>query len=222
MVSTSLIEAGVDVDFPTVYRAYAGLDSEIQAGGRCNRENKRPLQDSVVYLFEPESKYKGSPAMKRPKEEALEAVRGKESIDVPDAVTEYFNLLYHDIGSALDVKEVVKGFEDGVRSHFSFPFKTAAENFHLIDSDTWTVLVPRDDRSREIAALFTQPAFHPDRRLYREMGQYCVNIYKNHFEELYPSLSMVGERFGILTVPELYDENTGLSFENDGGFGLIQ
>ena len=84
------------------------------------------------------------------------------------------------------------------------------------------MLIPRNDRSREIAALFTQPEFHPDRRLYREMGQYCVSIYKNHFEELYPSLSMVGERFGILTVLNLYDENTGLSFVNEGGFGLYE
>ena len=222
VVSTSLIEAGVDVDFPTVYRAYAGLDSEIQAGGRCNRENKRPLQDSIVYLVEPESKYKGSPAMQRPKEEAYGVTHGREDIDAPEAVTEYFNRLYHDTGNALDVKEIVKGFENGVRSHFSFPFKTAAENFCIIENNTWTVLIPRNDRSREIAALFTQNGFKPDRKLYREMGQYCVNIYKNHFDELYPSLNMVGERFGILTVLNLYDENTGLSFENEGGFGLIQ
>ncbi|ARP50460.1 MULTISPECIES: CRISPR-associated helicase/endonuclease Cas3 [Caproicibacterium] len=222
VVSTSLIEAGVDVDFPTVYRAYAGLDSEIQAGGRCNRENKRPPQDSIVYLFKPENKYKTNDTMKRPAEEAYDVTRDRDDIDSPDAITEYFSRLYKDTGHALDLKDIVKGFEDGVQQGFRFPFQTAARDFCIIENNTWTVLIPRDDNSRRIAVLFDQPGFQPSRRTFRKMGPYCVSIYPDHFKELSPSLHIIGDQLAVLTVPNLYDEDTGLQFQNDGGFGYIE
>ena len=221
VVSTSLIEAGVDVDFPTVYRAYAGLDSEIQAGGRCNRENRRAVQDSVVYLFKPESKYKLLSSMKRPAEEAYSVTRGRKDIDLPEVITEYFKRLYSDSGNEVDLKDIVKSFEEGMQNNLSFPFRTAAEKFCIIENNTWTVLVPRGDRSRKIAAMFDQPGFQPNREIFREMGQYCVSIYENHVKELSPSLHVIGEKLAVLTVPDLYDQNTGLSFENGGGYGLF-
>ena len=221
VVSTSLIEAGVDVDFPTVYRAYAGLDSEIQAGGRCNRENRRPVQDSVVYLFKPEDKYRLPASMERPMQEAFSVTRGRDDVDSPEAVTKYFGLLYNDTGDAVDLKGIVKGFEEGKQNHWSFPFRSAAEEFCIIENNTWTVLVPRDDESRKLAAMFG-PDFRPNRETFRKMGPYCVNIFEKQFRELFSSLRVVGEKLAVLTVPDLYDKDTGLSVKNDGGYGLFE
>jgi CRISPR-associated endonuclease/helicase Cas3 len=128
VVSTSLVEAGVDVDFPAVYRALAGLDSMIQAAGRCNRENKRTRAESIVSIFETDQK---SPRMIEQNISSAERVmRNFDDISTPEAVKEYFEFLYYTLKDEkqLDQKQILEEIESG-----SLPFATVAEKFHMIE-----------------------------------------------------------------------------------------
>ncbi len=88
VLSTSLIEAGVDVDFPTVYREMAGLDSILQAAGRCNREGRRSSAESIVTIFK--SEYKSHPLIGSNIGAANEALAGGADPALPETIAKYF------------------------------------------------------------------------------------------------------------------------------------
>lgn len=222
VVSTSLIEAGVDVDFPIVYRAEAGLDSEIQAAGRCNREGRRAAEQSMVYLFQPDSAYTAHlpHSLKRPLEVARQTARDGSALDAPETIERYFTVLYQYEGAALDQKNIVSRLEAGAQD-LSFPFRSVAEQFHIIDSDTRSVLIPRTKEAVVLAERLH--AGERNRSLLRKAGQESVNIYTNHFEALNArgALDILDEGVAILTDLSLYSEQTGLALLTDSGVGIF-
>ena len=135
VISTSLIEAGVDIDFPVVYRERAGLDSIIQAAGRCNRENHNSIEDSVVYVFEYETERYGSITSSVAAYEHVS--RQVEDIASLEAIDMYFQQLRYTLGdNALDKNKAVQSFNAGLGKAFSLPFEQVATNFHLIEENT--------------------------------------------------------------------------------------
>jgi CRISPR-associated endonuclease/helicase Cas3 len=228
VVATSLVEAGVDLDFPVVYRAKAGLDSIIQAGGRCNREGKRAAEVSKVYIFEPEETYmsKLPPAIQR--QSAITDIVTGNAKDIADlsVVNRYFNSLYNNLDSSgpgtsdgLDTKHIVESFEDTEK--FLFPFADAANRFRIIDSNTISVFVPSDETSRVLAEKLQDEKARLTAGEYRTAGEYCVNVYPDNLKKISGSVTMINEHFGILAVKELYDSRTGLKFEDEGGYGIM-
>ena len=141
LVATSLVEAGVDVDFPQVWRAQAGLESIIQAAGRCNREGRARSAD--VFVFEPEvSEGHGPPPEVGQFADAARTVmRAYEDPLVPEAIRAYFRELYWTRGDdGLDTKGIMWLLNERGRT-LEIPFETVARHFRLIETAMVPVIV---------------------------------------------------------------------------------
>ena len=213
VVSTSLIEAGVDVDFPAVYREIAGLDSIAQAAGRCNREGKRPADDSIVTFFQSKNP---APLLQRVNIcAAQEALRVIPDPGDPDAMQRYFTALRSLIGDETDKSGVVEALRKGLHGCL-FPFETAAKNFHLIDQATKTVYIPLGEGATACRPLLEGRA---DKGDYREAGHYSVSVYEQHYQALLAAgdILPLTEDSAVLTNLLLYSTETGLSLSADPG-----
>ena len=205
VISTSLIEAGVDVDFPDVWRALAGLDSIIQTGGRCNREGKRSLGSSIVHIFRTEAK---APNMLEQNITATERVlRNHEQIDSPKAIHDYFQFLLYTLKDSkqLDEKDILHYAE-------KLMFETVAKKFRMIDGADYTIYIPVDE-GKTLIQQFREDG--PSRTLLRKLGQYSVSVYHHYFDQLDQNgmIERISDTSGILTDIGLYSQKTGLPFK---------
>ena len=219
VISTSLVEAGVDLDFKSVYRQLAGTDSIIQAAGRCNREGKRPSDKSIVSIFRFED---GDHVPAQSQQINITKVLMKEGKDISsrDGIEEYFKRLYHVKDEALDKKGILKYFAKAP----CYDFASAAKNFKLIDNSTITVFISNDDESKDL--LFQMKTQGFSKRLIRKAGQYCVQVYEKDFTQLYDAgmlkpISEELEDFYILTDEKVYSDNMGLKLGDTHGMAMF-
>lgn len=180
VISTQLVEAGVDIDFPVVYRALAGFDSIAQAAGRCNRENKLAAQGQkgkVVVFIPPEP---APPGLLRKGEQACKDVLRSEKVDglSPKLFIKYFQYFY---GSLNEVDK--PGFyADMVRDaqDFKFQFRTLAQKFHLIDEHFYQAVIVRyknpykEEEIEQLIGLLQKQG--NQRRLLQKLQRYIVNV----------------------------------------------
>ncbi|MBT9813409.1 CRISPR-associated helicase Cas3' [Enterocloster citroniae] len=218
VIATSLVEAGVDLDFQTVYRELAGVDSMIQAAGRCNREGKRDALGSFACYFQLEES-RTVPGQEQQIDTAKQVIRRYEDIGSLDAVQEYFTRLYQFKGSALDKKNILEEFQKG-----RFAFATVGKEFKLIEQNTKTILIPAQERAKEIAEELKLKG--ANKKLIREAGKYCVNVYENLFRKMYDAGMFVGvseelkEDFFVLKDCSNYSDETGLQVKAELGMDI--
>ena len=222
LISTSLVEAGVDFDFPAVYRELAGIDSVIQAAGRCNREGRRKPEECMTEIFtlEEEEDIHIPRELKLPISVAGQIVHKYGDISSPEAIGEYFTRLYRYKGEGLDAKDVEEQFEQGSRS-FMFPFASVASGFRLIESNTRTILIDIEPEAVQIAMQIRRGEH--SRQLIRQAGQYCVNVYENDFEALNGAgrLEQIDQEFYVLRNKEQYTAEKGLVIDVSRGDAVM-
>lgn len=223
VVSTQLIEAGVDVDFPVVYRSMAGLDSIVQAGGRCNREGK--LDVGIINIFEPESIFtKNMPSsIKRPIEVTKAVMERFTDILSPQAIKHYFEELYDFEGEeGLDIKNIYKEMERGAEGcNFNFNFKQIAEKFKLIDENTIPIIVEFDDAAKELVNKLRY--IDEYKSILRAIQLYVVNAYEKEFDKMQGAnmIEVINEGIYVLRDINKYKKDTGLEFTFETGIGIF-
>jgi CRISPR-associated endonuclease/helicase Cas3 len=221
LVSTSLIEAGVDISLPTVYRAEAGLDSVAQAAGRCNRNGERAAELSEVRVFATaNSDWAPPPELRQFAQAAQEVMRQPQFRDdplSPPAIEAYFRLLYWQKGDAeLDASNLL-GLCAESRID-SLPLETLAAKFRMIDTVQMPVIVPFDDDARE----YLKSLHHVDKSggLARRLQPYLVQLPRNGFDALRKAGAIQpvapekwGEQFMELANMDIYSREFGIWWE---------
>jgi CRISPR-associated endonuclease/helicase Cas3 len=206
VVSTQLIEAGVDVDFPFVMRELAPLESVIQAAGRCNREGRIPHAGGKVRVFRSEE-------AKMPPDEWYNKGRSvletdflndgyEPQIDRPDDIRSYFSGLYRT--GELDKHSIqAKRLEE--------KYATIADDYKLIKDDTVPVVVEKwPSHHEEIASLLAQieKEKRPRKALFRRLALFQVNIWRDDRDRLQPHLRLGPKDLLIWT--SRYDDTVGI------------
>ena len=223
VISTQLIEAGVDIDLPIVYRAMSGLDSIVQAGGRCNREGKRPAPGEVyVFSLSDGGKALGAIAQGQNATRFLldndkEHTRPSMPLELIEA---YYDRYYASIES-FDTKGIAESLYDvDEAKRWRFDFEQASKDFQLIDNVDHDLFVPYS-KGKELLEGLEKHTLYLNHRTMRELQQYHVSISKWRYEELEKarllSEVVVDRETGksiLVLAPQGYDEALGVCTTN--------
>lgn len=213
VVSTQLVEAGVDVDFPVVYRAFTGLSSIAQSAGRCNREGKLGMLGRVVVFLPPKESPRGILRFGEYAMHDMLCASSGPAIDAPEAYPRYFEKLQarlHSLG-----EEFMPLLQEG-ESEMKFQFREAAVRFQMIDNSSVAVAVRYGEGDAIIEEI---RKIGPKRLLMRKLQRFTVNVprsmigdlrEKGFVEELSPGI------FAQTPLASLYSPVFGFDLFRDG------
>ncbi|WP_186438425.1 CRISPR-associated helicase Cas3' [Cohnella terricola] len=217
VIATSLIEAGVDIDFPVVMREMTGLEGIAQAAGRCNREML--VEKGMMFLFEsadypspPYAWYSG-----RAKLAKFILSRHPDPL-TPEAVEEYFQRFYFQEMNQLDKHGILRNL-NGAADEYSFQFREIAEKYRFINEDTVSVVIPYNTACREILQQATDSRYPTS--FSRKLQRYTISLYPKELEYLHKKgrLETIGSAIYYLQdteggfegeINDLYGDRLGL------------
>lgn len=205
IISTSLIEAGVDLDLFAVFRELSGLDSILQAGGRCNREGRR--SEAEVYVFEFDDENKTKQEIKSNITAGL--LEKYEDISCPQSIREYYDRLLSVSKDCIEMHTITQKCSDFA----DIPFAEYAKEFELIDSRTVSLVIPRDEQSRSLIESLKYTGARVG--VSRKLQKYACAISPSELDELLRQHVVDDFGTGILclTNEDYYNKETGIQFE---------
>lgn len=222
VISTQLIEAGVDIDLPIVYRAMSGLDSIVQAGGRCNREGKLPVPGEVhVFSLSDGGKAvkaiaQGQNATRFLLDNHKEHTRPSIPLELIEA---YYDRYYASIKS-FDEKNIKEDLYSEECEDWEFDFEKASIKFKLIEDAGCELFVPYG-RGKELLEGLQKQTLYLNHRTMRELQQYHVSVHDKEYKELKEarllSKIIVDRETGksiLVLEPQGYDEALGVCTTN--------
>jgi CRISPR-associated endonuclease/helicase Cas3 len=210
VISTQLIEAGVDVDFPVVYRSVAGIDSIAQSAGRCNREGR--LSSGIVYVFEPEKHGRPDGYMSLTASKARATFRNFEDPLSLEAVSSYFDDLYHTQDEQLD-KNSIMGLHKNDTGKMMIPFNEIAQSYKIISNGMKSIIVPYGEDGHESEKIIKNMTYSRYPGAYaRKLQKYTVQIYPYELKALEDegAIVLIQEAYHVLTNSDLYSDEFGL------------
>ena len=225
LVATSLVEAGVDIDFPEVWRAEAGLESILQAAGRCNREGTSESGD--VFVFRPDDTEGRSPPPEigQLADAARSVMRSHEDPASLEAIRAYFSRVYWvKTWEALDDKNIL-GMVNERQGSLDFPFQAIAKEFRLIETSMVPVIVPyagANGGREHIDQLLKDLEFvERPGQIARKLQPYTVQVPTRARSALVQAGAVVavgevrfGDQFMVLTNMDLYQPDVGLNWDD--------
>ena len=204
VVATQLIEAGVDIDFPVVFRQEAGLDSILKAAGRCNREGLSEI--STTYVFALDKKLPTGFITQT--NNARKNMVGNFDWFSPEAMNEYFRQLHSRI-ECFDKPNTKSLLYDG-----EMYFETFAKEFRLIDDTTTSVIVNYGDEVEPLINQLKNDGYSYS--LMRQLAQYGVNVRDKDLLKLMEAgaVEEIYDKVLFVRDTKFYDKNIGLKIEN--------
>ena len=205
VVATQLIEAGGDIDFPVVYRQEAGLDSILQAAGRCNREGKLDMATTYVFSLSKEHNLHGS--VVDANYARLNMTNVKDWF-APEAMTEYFRQLYSR-KETFDEKDI----KNLLYKRTNMCFEEASKAFRLIEEVGKSVVINMDDIHALVERMKTNGITYYSMK---QLSQYSVTIHERDFQKLEScgAIEEVIEGIYVVNDRAQYDDNIGLRLDN--------